>query len=63
MEVRCAYLVEKGEVKSAVKHCLLSGNMFRALSQINAVTNDATVSRNLIVPSVLFEDFELIGSE
>jgi PmbA protein len=63
LEVRCAYLVEKGEVKSAVKHCLLSGNMFRALSQINAVADDATVSRNLIVPSVLFEDFELIGSE
>jgi PmbA protein len=63
LEVRCAYLVEKGEVKSAVKHCLLSGNMFRALSQIGAVANDTTVSQNLIVPSVLFEDFELIGSE
>lgn len=63
LEVRCAHLVEKGEVKSTVKHCLLSGNMFQALSQIRAVANDDTVSRNLILPSVLFEDFELIGSE
>ena len=63
LEVRCAHLVEKGEVKSTVKHCLLSGNMFQALNQIRAVANDDTVSRNLILPSVLFEDFELIGSE
>lgn len=63
LEVRCGYLVEKGEVKSAVKHCLLSGNMFRALSQIGGIADDATASQNLILPSVLFEGFELIGSE
>jgi PmbA protein len=63
LEVRCAHLVEKGEVKSTVKHCLLSGNMFRALGQVGAVANDDTVSRNLILPSIRFEDIELIGSE
>jgi len=62
LEVRCAHLVRKGEIRSTVKHCLLSGNMFRALSQIGEVANDSTVSRNLILPSVRFEDFELIGS-
>ncbi len=63
LEVRSAYLVEKGEIRSSVKHCLLSGNMFRALGQIGGVASDSTVSRNLVLPSVLFKDFELIGSE
>jgi len=63
LEVRCAHLVERGEVRSTVKHCLLSGNMFRALSQVRAVASDCAVSLNLVLPSLLFEDFELIGSE
>jgi PmbA protein len=62
LEVRCGHLVEKGEVKGTVKHCLLSGNMFRALGQIGEIANDATVSRNLILPSMRFDSFELIGS-
>lgn len=63
LEVRCAHVIERGELKGTIKHCLLSGNMFQALGQIGAVANDATVSRNLILPSVRFENFELIGSE
>jgi len=63
LEVRCAHLVEKGEVRSTVKHCLLSGNMFRAMGQVSAIANDGTVSRNLILPSMRFEDLELIGSQ
>ncbi|MDD1756973.1 MAG: TldD/PmbA family protein [Methanomassiliicoccales archaeon] len=63
LEVRCAHLVEKGEVRSTVKHCILSGNMFHALGQVGAVADDGTVSRNLVLPSVRFEDLELIGSE
>jgi PmbA protein len=63
LEVRCAHLVKKGEVRSTVKHCLLSGNMFQALGQIGGVASDETVSRNLILPSIRFEDLELIGSE
>lgn len=63
LEVRCAHLIEKGELKGAIKHCLLSGNMFRALNQVGAVASDATISRNLILPSIRFEGLELIGSD
>jgi PmbA protein len=61
LEVRCAHLIEKGEMAGTIRHCLLSGNMFAALGQIGAVARDATVSRNLILPSIRFEDLELIG--
>lgn len=63
LEVRLGHLVKGGEVQGAVKHCLLSGNMFKAFGQVVEVGSDSTVSRNLIVPSVRFEGFELIGSD
>ncbi|MEM0449293.1 MAG: TldD/PmbA family protein [Methanomassiliicoccales archaeon] len=63
LEIRLAHLVENGERKCSLKHCLLSGNMFRALNQIVEVGKDATVSQNAILPSVLFDDLELVGGE
>ncbi|OPY31208.1 MAG: protease TldD [Methanomassiliicoccales archaeon PtaU1.Bin124] len=61
LEVRSAYLIEKGEVKGTIDHALLAGNMFAALSQIREVANDSTTIRNCILPSVAFDGLELIG--
>ena len=63
LEVRCGHLVHKGSLTKTVKHCLIAGNMFDALHKVRAVGNDAVASLNYILPSVCFDDLELIGSE
>ena len=61
LEVRCAYLIEKGELKGTIDHALLAGNMFTALTQVSEVANNVTTFRSCILPSVAFEGMELIG--
>lgn len=60
-EVRCAHVIEKGEVKGTIDHALLTGNMYDALRSVRDVANDATVSRYCILPSISFDGFELVG--
>ena len=63
LEVRCGHLIQKGSLTRTVKHCLITGNMFEALRKVRAVGNDVTSSHNYVLPSVCFDDLELIGSE
>lgn len=62
LEVRSAKLVRDGAVAGHVDQCLLVGNFYQALKRVGAVADDPTVHRNCIVPSVMFEDLEIVGS-
>ena len=63
LEVRCGHLIEKGELKGTISHCLLTGNMFEALMNINGVANDAVFFNSHIMPTVRFGGQELVGSD
>jgi PmbA protein len=63
LEVRSAKIVRDGQVQGSVDQCLLVGNFYQALKRVSAVGNDVRVHRNCIVPSVRFDDLELVGSE
>jgi PmbA protein len=63
LEVRCGHLIQNGSLTRTVKHCLITGNMFEALHKVRAVGSDVTASLNYVLPSVCFDDLELIGSE
>ncbi len=63
LEVRCGHLIQNGSLTRTVKHCLIVGNMFEALHKVRAVGSDVTTSLNYLLPSVCFDDLELIGSE
>jgi PmbA protein len=63
LEVRCGHLIQNGSLTRTVKHCLITGNMFEALHKVRAVGNNVITSLNYVLPSVCFDDLELIGSE
>ena len=63
LEIRCAYVIEKGSIIGTVNHALAAGNMFDALKNVREVANDTTVIRSGILPSVAFEGIEIIGSK
>ncbi len=63
LEVRCGHLIQDGSLTRTVKHCLITGNMFEALQKVRAVGSDLTTSLNYVLPSVCFDDLELIGSQ
>jgi PmbA protein len=62
LEIRCAYVIEKGAIIGTVNHALAAGNMYDALKNVREVANDTTVIRSGILPSVAFEGIEIIGS-
>ena len=63
LEVRSAKYVRDGQVEGHIDQCLLVGNFYQALKKVSAVGNDPTVHGNCIVPSVRFDDLEIVGSE
>jgi PmbA protein len=63
LEVRSARLVRGGAVEGWIDQCLLVGNFYQALRKVGAVGNDPSVQQNCIIPSVLFEGLEIVGTE
>jgi PmbA protein len=63
LEVRSARLVREGAVDGYIDQCLLVGNLYQALRKVGAVGDDPSVQLNCIIPSVLFEGLEIVGSE
>ncbi len=63
LEVRCGHLIEKGELKGTVSHCLLTGNMFEALKSVSGVANDQVVYHSHVLPTIRFAAQELVGSD
>ncbi len=62
LEVRCAHVVNKGEIVGAIDHCLLTGNMYEALRRISHVGSDVTDSAGMLLPSLCVGGLELVGS-
>jgi PmbA protein len=63
LEVRCGHLIEKGEIKGTVSHCLLTGNMFEALMSVNGVGSDSVMCNAHVMSTVRFGGQELVGSD
>jgi PmbA protein len=62
LEVRCAHIMEKGEIIETVKHALLTGNFFDSLKKVVGVANDHKVQGSWIVPTMGFDGMELVGN-
>jgi len=62
LEVRSAYIVRNGSPAGQIKHALITGNLFDGLKSIVEVGNDATITGDVILPSIAFDGFEVVGS-
>lgn len=62
LEVRSAYLVRRGAPAGHIKHALVTGNLYDGLRNIIEVGSDAEVVGDMILPSLMFDGFEVIGS-
>ncbi|MEI6795999.1 MAG: TldD/PmbA family protein [Methanomassiliicoccales archaeon] len=60
-EVRLGLLIEDGVVTQPVSRCLLVGNFYEALKNVQAIGDDATVVGGVITPSICFASLEIIG--
>jgi PmbA protein len=60
-EIRCAHVIEKGEIKGTIDHALLTGNMYDALRSVRDIANDSTVVGSSILPSIAFDGMEVVG--
>ena len=62
LEVRCAHILEGGEVSRTVKHALLTGNMFESLSRVVGIADDQRVRGSWILPTMGFDGMKLVGN-
>lgn len=62
LEVRSAFIVRNGSLAGHIKHALVTGNMYDGLRKIMEIGNDAEVVGNMILPSMMFDGFEAVGS-
>lgn len=61
LEVRNGIIIENGELKTPIKHALLTGNFYRGLENIFGLANDVKLVENVKVPSIAFSGFKLVG--
>ena len=62
LNVRCGYIIRKGEIAGVVNNSLLMGNMFDALKSIEMIGNDPVQTGVLNVPTMSFSGTELAGN-
>ena len=62
LNVRCGYLIKKGEVVGTVNNALLMGNMLEAVKGIEAIGNDPAQMGVITVPTMSFSGMELVGN-
>jgi PmbA protein len=62
MEVRLGYTIKGGSITGQFKQALVIGNMFEALKRVRDIGSDATVTGSMIIPTMAFDDLEIIGS-
>jgi len=63
LEVRLARLVKDGGEVGAIKHALLVGNIYEGLRNVREVCSDAATVGSMVLPTVAFDGFEVIGSK
>ncbi len=62
LNVRCGYVIKKGEIVGVVDNSLLMGNMFDAIRNIELIGNDSTQTGVINVPTMAFSGTELVGN-
>ena len=62
LNVRCGYLIRKGEVVGVVNNSLLMGNMFDAVKAIEAIGSDSVQTGVINTPTLAFSGAELVGN-
>jgi len=62
-EVRDATLIEDGQLTKHVKHALLTGNMYEGLKEIFDIGEETKIVENMVLPSIAFSNFTLVGQK
>lgn len=62
LNVRCGYIIRKGEIVSTINNALLMGNMIEAVRNIEAIGNDPKQMGVISVPTMSFSGTELVGN-
>lgn len=62
LNVRCGYLIRRGEVAGIVNNALLMGNMLDALKCIEHIGRDSVQTGVMTVPTMSFSGAELVGN-
>jgi PmbA protein len=63
LETRLAHVVRNGSIEGQIKHALIVGNMYQGLKNVLEIANDARTVGDMVLPSVVFEGFEAVGSK
>ena len=62
LNVRCGYIIRKGEIVETINNALLMGNMVDAVANIEVIGNDPKQMGVISVPTMSFSDTELVGN-
>ena len=62
LNVRCGYIIRKGEIVGTVNNALLMGNMLDAVRNIEMIGNDSKQMGVINVPTMSFSGMELVGN-
>lgn len=63
LEARLAHVIRGGAIVGHIKHALVVGNMYEGLKNIREVGADAVPVGSMIVPTMTFDGFEVMGSK
>lgn len=62
LNVRCGYLIKRGEIVGVVNNSLLMGNIFDAVKAIEAIGSDSVQTGVINTPTMAFSGAELVGN-
>jgi PmbA protein len=62
LEARLAHVIKGGAIVGHIKHALVVGNMYEGLKNVREVGADAVTVGSMIVPTIAFDGFEVVGS-
>lgn len=62
LEIRSGHVIKNGEIVETINSALMMGNMITALENVGMIGNDSQNMGCVTVPTVSFNDLELIGN-
>ncbi len=63
LEARLAHVIKGGAIVGHIKHALVVGNMYEGLKNVREVGADAVPVGSMILPTMAFDGFEVMGSK
>ncbi len=63
LEARLAHVIKGGSIVGHIKHALVVGNMYEGLKNVREVGADAVTVGSMIIPTMAFDGFEVVGSK